>query len=892
MRVEHPVFRPRAMLGATLGLALLSLSGEAALAQMQQHTLPLVLPHGTTNQGFVRIINHSDRAGTVTVHGIDDAGKRYGPISFNLAANATKHLNSGDLEQGNAGKGLSAGLGDGEGDWRLELTTELDIEPLAYIRTSAGFLTSMHDVVQPEYVPRTPGADDYMRHQVRFFNPGRNLNQVSRLRVINLSSHNNVVRITAVDDAGQPASGGEVRLTLGPYEANTFTSQELEQGGDDFEGSLGAAAKGKWQLIVSPEYESAVERRASRPIQVMSLLWSRQSGNLANLSTVGAGNDANRGGGGTDWLSGGEGDDILNPGDNDDAHDVVLGSVGNDTIVYSDSGATAYQFLGYLDLDTGIRVTINGANNTATVDKGPSGFDTIVDIVNPLDAARAPPYGAFGVSGTPFDDHFDLTLEDGQWMEARGRDGDDTFNIRSGRVKINYRSSPAGVDVDLGARRANDDGYGDVDTFIGRVYEVEGGPADDTLRGSDGEDRLRGGPGNDTLYGGNGADRLYGDEGDDILWGSDDGDQRDRFFGGAGDDVVHVGNSDWNIGGSNLVFGAAGDDRIVFTESTGPRSSATLLYSYSDLGTTGIAVTIDGGATDGTVDKGTYGMDTLVDVVNVLDNGGLSMEGTRSADVFNLTLDENQWTRINGGAGDDTLNIHAGGRYLQLDYRYPRTLNGVDVDLEAGRANDDGFGDVDTIRGEVWEVRGTYLSDVIRGSDNDETFIGYAGEDVIDGRGGYDRLRFDRFGVRNVSVDLQAGTATGTWGDAPFTYTIDHLNSAEERLVGTFFSYRISNIERVLGSNGDDVLRGSGRDERLEGKDGVDRLEGGCGRRPALWGERRRLRLLHLRARARGGPDLRVPERRRRHRAHRAGGHEGRGARERARLVGRGRDLD
>ena len=205
------------------------------------------------------------------------------------------------------------------------------------------------------------------------------------------------------------------------------------------------------------------------------------------------------------------------------------------------------------------------------------------------------------------------------------------------------------------------------------------------------------------------------------------------------------------------------------------------------------------------------------------------MEGTRSADVFNLTLDENQWTRINGGAGDDTLNIHAGGRYLQLDYRYPRTLNGVDVDLEAGRANDDGFGDVDTIRGEVWEVRGTYLSDVIRGSDNDETFIGYAGEDVIDGRGGYDRLRFDRFGVRNVSVDLQAGTATGTWGDAPFTYTIDHLNSPEERLVGTSFSYRISNIERVLGSNGDDVLRGSGRDERLEGRDGVDRLEGGAG---------------------------------------------------------------
>ena len=133
---------------------------------------------------------------------------------------------------------------------------------------------------------------------------------------------------------------------------------------------------------------------------------------------------------------------------------------------------------------------------------------------------------------------------------------------------------------------------------------------------------------------------------------------------------------------------------------------------------------------------------------------------------------------------------------------------------------------MDTFVGDVREVRGTDLSDVIRGSNNDESFIGRAGNDVIDGRGGFDRLRFDRSGVRNVSVDLQAGTATGNWGDNPVTYTIDHLDSEEERLVGTFFSYRISNIERVVGSDGDDVLRGSGRDERLEGRDGDDILAG------------------------------------------------------------------
>ena len=790
---------------ATLGVVLVAISGQTALAQMQQHTLPLVLPDGMANEGFIRIVNRSDTAGTVTIHGIDDAGERFGPVSFDLAANATKHFDSEDLEQGDVGDVLSAGLGDGEGDWRLEFTTELDIEPLAYIRTSTGFVTNMHDVVQPEYVPGTPGVDDFVRHKVRFFNPGRNPRQVSRLRVINTAGVDNVVSITGVDDSGEAAPGGEVTLTLSPYQARTITAQQLEDGADFLAGSLGTGT-GKWQLTVTPEDLTEVDGREIRPIQVMSLLFSSETGNLTNLSAVGDGNDPNRGGDGTDWLSGGEGDDVLNPGDNDDNYDAVYGSTGNDTIVYSDSGPTAYQFLGYLALDAGVRATINGVTNVGTVDKGANGFDTIVDIVNPLDAVREPPYGGFGIAGTRFDDHFDLTVEGGQWMEARGFDGDDTFNIRSGRVRVNYRYAPGSVDVDLGARRANDDGYGDVDTFIGRVYEVEGGLADDTLRGSGEDDRLRGGPGNDTLHGGNGGDRLDG---------------------GPGDDALHPGNNDWQLGATDAVTGSTGNDRIVYTQSTGPRASQSLRYSYSDLGTTGITATIDGVANRGTVDKGANGTDTIVDIENPLDNGGFTIEGTRSDDVFRLTLAEDQFLDARGGAGNDEFNIDlSAGGWIRISYSWPRTLNGINLDLAAGRADDDGFGSVDTFVGVVREIRGTDLSDVIRGSDNDESFIGRAGDDDIDGRGGFDRLRFDRTGVRNVSVDLQAGTAIGNWGDDPVTYRIDHLDSEEERLVGTFFSYRISNIERVDGSNGDDVLRGSGRDERLEGEGGDDVLRG------------------------------------------------------------------
>ena len=69
---------------------------------------------------------------------------------------------------------------------------------LSYIRTGDGFLTSMHDVA-PE------GAQG---HRVVIFNPGRNANQASRLRVVNAGEEEAEVRIEGVDDAGGVAGHG------------------------------------------------------------------------------------------------------------------------------------------------------------------------------------------------------------------------------------------------------------------------------------------------------------------------------------------------------------------------------------------------------------------------------------------------------------------------------------------------------------------------------------------------------------------------------------------------------------------------------------------------------------------------------------------------------------
>ena len=805
-------------LGKLLMLAVLLAHGSAGLAQIQ-HGLPFVNAAGAAQTGFVWVLNRSGSAGTVKIGAIDDSGTRFGPVELSLGAMAAVRLNSSELEGGNARKGLPVGIGNGEGDWRLELTTELDIEALAFIRTRDGFVTAGHDIVRPEYVPASsPGGDSSILHYVSFFNPGSNTEQQSRLRLINTSNVETVVTVRGVDDAGRPPPGGEVSVTLGAQAAHTITAQELEQGDTDFRGSFGDGT-GKWRLSVSAV---ASTDGGTRPIQVVNLLFGSITGNLANISSIGPGNEPNRGGDGIDYVTGGGGDDILNPGTNDNGYDVVLGSAGNDRIVYSDSGTTAYQELNYRDLSTGIAATIDGATNTASVTKGSLGTDTIVDVANPMNASDEPPYGGLGISGSGHDDAFTLTAAVGQWMEVRGAAGNDRIDIRSGAVRVNYRTSTRGVNVDLASGRVSDDGFGGVDTIIGRVREVQGGDGNDTLLGSGSGDRLD---------------------------------------GGAGDDVLNPRDND---GSGDSVYASVGNDRIVYTNSTvnwqGLWYSRPWSKARTALDESGIVVTLDGAANTARVTKGSNGTDTIVDVANPLYagwiSGGLGLYGTKGDDTFNLSVDRRQFMVVAGGEGDDTFNLRSHrwvsdslqGATIRIEYQH--APGGVDVDLQARVARDDGWGDTDTFtfNDGNFEIRGSDFSDTIRGSDGDDSFIGRRGDDIIDGRGGYDTLRFDRTGVQHVVVDLAAGTATGVWGDRAFLDTTGWWlhGSESERLVGNTFSYTISNIERIRGSrtgddelsgsNGEDRLDGNGGDDTINGRGGDDRLYGGSGEDTFLFG--------------------------------------------------------
>ena len=252
---------------AILALGISYLSPWATAASHQETDRQVYLFPSASDllrEGFVRVINHSARAGEVTIVAVDDSGRRYNSVTLSIDANETVHFNSRDLETGNAGKGLAGNTGPGEGAWRLGFSSDLNIEVLSYIRTEDGFLTAMHDVA--------PAADG--THRVAIFNPGSNDRQRSRLRLINPTNGVAEITIRGRDDSGS-RSVGQVSVSLGAGAAREITASALEAGtGTSFDGTLGDGS-GKWRLeIVS-----------GQAIVAMSLLES-PSGHLTNLSTA------------------------------------------------------------------------------------------------------------------------------------------------------------------------------------------------------------------------------------------------------------------------------------------------------------------------------------------------------------------------------------------------------------------------------------------------------------------------------------------------------------------------------------------------------------------------------------------------------------------------------
>ena len=256
---------------AALALLVLAAMMCTPTALAEQYRLPLFVSETAQGQqGVLRVLSLSDEPGPVEVYAVDDSGVRSGPATFTLDPRAAKEFDAADLASGNAGKGLTGGLGTLSGDVRLEIDTALRVDLLAYLRSADGTFAVLHDEVRAEAL-----ADGGYEYTVPIFNPAHDMAQSSRLRLINPGDQAAAVMIGGRDDAGAMATGESVQLTLPAAGARTLTAQQLEAGDAGLMGMLGAGS-GRWRLLVSSD----------QSIRVVSLVTS-STGQLANLSTTG-----------------------------------------------------------------------------------------------------------------------------------------------------------------------------------------------------------------------------------------------------------------------------------------------------------------------------------------------------------------------------------------------------------------------------------------------------------------------------------------------------------------------------------------------------------------------------------------------------------------------------
>jgi Ca2+-binding RTX toxin-like protein len=176
--------------------------------------------------------------------------------------------------------------------------------------------------------------------------------------------------------------------------------------------------------------------------------------------------------------------------------------------------------------------------------------------------------------------------------------------------------------------------------------------------------------------------------------------------------------------------------------------------------------------------------------------------------------------RLEGGLGNDRLN---GGSGFDTAF-YDQAAVSVKIDLALAGAQNTGAAGTDTLIS-IEGIEGGKFNDTLKGNEQANLIFGVTGDDVIEGRGGNDTL-VGWTGIDTVSyaeaksgvrVSLAVTTAQNTGGAA-----IDTL-SEFERLIG-------SNFNDVLTGNAvDNILRGGGGADKLSGGNGNDTLDGGAG---------------------------------------------------------------
>ncbi|WP_211246200.1 Ig-like domain-containing protein [Cereibacter changlensis] len=391
-------------------------------------------------------------------------------------------------------------------------------------------------------------------------------------------------------------------------------------------------------------------------------------------------------------------------------------------------------------------------------------------------------------------------------------------------VSVTINGQPAamltGLAADVAAVVLAADSTGDAGATIDALLSGSRGVH---VVGSSGENELSGSSADDVIEGGGGPDYFIGSGGDDAYIG--DGDDQLSYADVAGpvqvdlaagtavkadgeDSLVGIqalrgsahadtltgdaaDNSFRGLAGNDVIDGGAGTDWVRYDRDFGQGGGSGVIVDL------GLGVAIDGfGDTD-----------SLISIEDV--DGSQFVDEVTGSDADNRIRTLEGDDDIIGSAGND--RIDGGEGYDQLFYN--RLSGPIIADLAAGTVFKTGENATDTVTG-IEALRGTAHADQIDGSEADEGFHGLAGDDTINGGGGWDEIRYDREmnyggGIGGVVVDLGAGTATDSFGD---TDTLIDISSVR----GT------AQADTLTGSDGYNSFTGHGGDDVISGGDGWD----------------------------------------------------------------------
>lgn len=482
----------------------------------------------------------------------------------------------------------------------------------------------------------------------------------------------------------------------------------------------------------------------------------------------GAGNDTILGGAGDDVLIGGNGDDVLRGGDGSDS---LIGGDGNDTLVTGDNvpawedyvrpgagndvvnlSGIVYGFvsLDQGDLSAGIDLALDGTANSLNVDKGANGTTTVRDVNRPMTA------DGLGIYGTSHDNSFSVVLDSGQWVQLRGRAGNDTFNLGApsgGTVRLDYRDAVGGIVANLAAGRIDNDGFGTADTITGPGHpdELRASMSNNSVTGSAHDKSFILMAGTDTLDAGDGFDRLRYDRTGvaavivDTAAGTASGTWRGEAFSHSFSGVEFVRGSRDTATGDDIE-GSPRDERF-----EGMEGNDTL---RGEGGNDNLA----GGNGNDTLNGG-GGNDRL--------DGGAGADNATGGGGADRILGGGGGDRIDGGTGKDNVNGGAGNDVAKG--------GGGNDTLSGGGGNDtlSGGGGKD-------QIKGGNGKDVLAGDAGNDILSGQGGNDTLDGGAGDDRM-------------------TGGAGNDRFVFGTGHDVVKDFNAFGAFEDVDLSGVASILG---------------------------------------------------------------------------------------------